>query len=67
MSPYAGARTMSTKSAPMDPQKLKAKIRRISRTVRADPRSVRKVLEGGHVRGLVGDLIEDELKREGLA
>lgn len=43
-----------------------AKINHIAKRLRADPRSVRKVLDGQEVRGAVGQVIEDELKRLGL-
>lgn len=43
-----------------------SRINHVARTVRADPRTVRKVLEGKPVRGLVGVDIEQELKRRGL-
>lgn len=42
-----------------------SKIMHVARTVRADPRTVKKVVEGKPVRGLVGVEIEEELKRRG--
>jgi len=42
-----------------------SKIIHVARTVRADPRTVRKVADGKPVRGLVGIEIENELKRRG--
>lgn len=62
VSPYACQRTMSTQKTLVKP----AKITHIAKRLRADPRSVRKVLCGHEVRGAVGQLIEDELKRLGL-
>lgn len=49
-----------------DKQKMApSKINHVARSVRADPRTVRKVAEGKPVRGLVGVEIEQELKRRG--
>jgi hypothetical protein len=42
-----------------------SRIVHVARAVRADPRTVRKVVEGKPVRGLVGVAIDEELKRRG--
>jgi hypothetical protein len=49
-----------------DRQKMAhSKIIAVARSVRADPRTVKKVAEGKPVRGLVGIDIEEEFKRRG--
>jgi hypothetical protein len=48
------------------PKMAPSRINLIARSIRADPRTVRKVVEGKPVRGLVGEVIEEELRRRGL-
>ncbi|HXE93631.1 MAG TPA: hypothetical protein VN544_07410 [Gaiellaceae bacterium] len=43
-----------------------SRIKSIAKAAIADPRTVRRVINGESVRGMVAERIEDELRRRGM-